>query len=335
MLKRIDFRVRCLTVLVTGATGFIGAWVVRSLHKLGLPLVMTDVRPDFSRLSVLLPDVGSLTFVEGDIVEPGFIASVVEKHKVDRIIHLAALQIPACRQDPIRGAMVNVTGTLRVFEAAKQSDRVKRIVYASSAAVFGPPSLYPSKPVKEDVLLKPTTHYGAFKVCNENCAAAYWAGHRIPSAGLRPHTVYGFGRDVGLTSDITTAMKAAVLDLPFRIRFGGLIDLQYAADVADAFVQCALADLDGARIYNIRGMVREVSEVVRTIEAIVPSSKGKITNETAPLPILAEFDDSALQRDAGPLRITPLEEGFRETIEVFSHLRDEGKLGPKDVVAVS
>jgi len=292
-----------------------------------MPVVLTDLKKDGTRLSVLVPDWESLPFIEGDITEPNFLLKVAEKFSVERIIHLAAWQIPLCRKDPVTGALVNVIGTIRVFETAKQlQGQIKRVVYASSVAVFGPPEIYGQTPVPEDVPLKPVTHYGAFKVCNELCANAYWHESGIPSAGLRPHTVYGFGRDVGVTADITTALKAVVLRRPFRIRFGGSVDLQYAADVAEAFVRCALADLDGARVYNLRGVSVSVEDIVRLMWGIEPEARDLISFEPAPLPLVFELDDSALQRDVGPLKVTSVEQGFRETLEIFRWLHKEGKL---------
>lgn len=316
-----------MSILVTGACGFIGAWVVKSLREKNLPIVLTDLKRNGTRLSVLVPDWEKLPFAEGDITEPEFLLDVAKQFQVERIIHLAAWQIPLCRQDPVGGALVNVVGTLRVFEAAKQlGGQIKRIVYASSVAVFGPAEMYEQKPVPENVPLKPVTHYGAFKVCNELCANAYWHEHGIPSAGLRPHTVYGFGRDVGVTADITTALKAIVLGQPFRIRFGGFVDLQYAADVAEAFVKCALANLDGARVYNLRGTPLSVPEIVRAMAEIEPAASELITFEPTPLPLVWDLDDSAIQRDVGPLKITPVKSGFAETLEIFRRLRDLGQL---------
>ncbi|MCS7264618.1 MAG: NAD(P)-dependent oxidoreductase [Armatimonadetes bacterium] len=316
-----------MSILVTGACGFIGAWVVKNLREKNLPVILTDLKRDDTRLSVLVPDWQSMPFVEGDITEPDFLHEVVKQFQVERIIHLAAWQIPLCRQDPIGGAMVNVIGTLRVFETAKQiREQIKRIVYASSVAVFGPSEIYERTPVNENVPLKPVTHYGAFKVCNELCANAYWHENGIPSAGLRPHTVYGYGRDVGVTADITTALKAIALRQPFCIRFGGFVDLQYAADVAEAFVKCALADLDGARVYNLRGTAMSVSEIISMMAEIEPEASELITFEPKPLPIVWEFDDSAIQRDVGPLKVTPVKSGFAETLEIFKRLKDLGKL---------
>lgn len=316
-----------MTVLVTGACGFIGAWVVKKLRERNLPVVLTDLYRSGQRLSVLVPDWETLPFVEGDITQPDFLTSVIERFGVDRIIHLAAWQIPLCRQDPIGGAMVNVIGTLRVFEAAKQlRQQVKHIVYASSVAVFGPPEMYGKMPVPEDVPLKPVTHYGAFKVCNELCANAYWHEHGISSIGLRPHTVYGFGRDVGVTADITTALKAIVLRRRFQIRFGGFVDLQYAADVAEAFVRCALTELDGAMVYNLRGTTMSVPEIVAIMAKIEPEAERLISFSPDPLPLVWDLDDSALRRDVGAIKVTPVEVGFRETLEIFRRLRDSGCL---------
>jgi len=316
-----------MSILVTGACGFIGSWVVKNLREKGLPVVLTDLKRDGTRLSVLVPDWQSLPFVEGDITEPNFLTDVASQFQVERVVHLAAWQIPLCRQDPVGGAIVNVIGTLRVFEAARKlRGQIKRVVYASSVAVFGPAEMYERLPVPENVPLRPVTHYGAFKVCNELCANAYWHEHGVPSAGLRPHTVYGFGRDVGVTADITAALKALALGQEFRIRFGGFVDLQYAADVAEAFVRCALTDLEGARVYNLRGTPMSVREIVEVMAEIEPEAERLISFEPTPLPLVWDLDDSALRRDIGQLPVTPVKSGFAETLEIFKRLRDLGQL---------
>src|SRR5207237_6299863 len=96
---------------------------------------------------------------------------------------------------------------------------------ASSAGVFGPPSLYPPGPLRDDAPPRPSTHYGVYKVANEETARVYWEEHRIRSSGFRPLSVYGPGRDVGVTATPTLAMKAAVLGRSFKIPYGGRTDL--------------------------------------------------------------------------------------------------------------
>src|SRR5262249_32347192 len=167
--------------------------------------------------------------VTGDITNASALPPVLEEFGVTRIIHLAGLQVPTCRAEPRLGAMVNVVGTINVFEAArKTAGRITRIVYPSSAAVVG--SAGEDSPPTDPDAPQPTSHYGAFKRCNEDNARVYYLDNGLSSIGLRPLTVYGVGRDFGITSDPTKAMKAAVVGRRFHIRFGGRTDFQYVAD---------------------------------------------------------------------------------------------------------
>jgi len=320
-----------LVVLVTGACGFIGSWTVRALLELGERVVLMDISKDLSRLKNVVEGVDRLPFIQGDILSDGLLDRAIEKHSVSSIIHLAAYQIPQCRADPLKGAQVNVLGTVRVFESARRyRDIVRRVVYASSAAVFGPPNIYRPGPVPAEAVLKPTTHYGAYKVCNEVTANAYWHEFGIPSTGFRPQVVYGYGRDVGVTSDATRAVKASVARRPFRIRFGGVIDMQYVEDVASLFAAAALKDLEGAKVYNVRGEVTSVECLIRTIEEVTGVT-GLITYEDNPLPIPADLDDSETEKDFGPLRKTSLREGVSRTAEFFKRLLDRGELDIRDL----
>ena len=125
---------------------------------------------------------------------------------------------------------------------------MQRLVYASSAAVFGPPEAYPPGPLADDVTLTPTTHYGYFKCCNEGNARIYFQDHGLSSIGLRPWTVYGVGRDFGMTSEPTKAIKSLALGRPYHITYGGWQDLQYVDDVAKMFVRCLEAPYSGGEV---------------------------------------------------------------------------------------
>ena len=113
--------------------------------------------------------------------------------------------------------------------------------------------------VDETVSPSPLTHYGVFKQANEGNARVYFADHGVSSVGLRPYSVYGVGRDAGLTSDPTRAIKSAVVGRPFRIRFSGVTDFIYTADTAAAFIACADAAPDGAHVFNLHGDARNVA----------------------------------------------------------------------------
>lgn len=316
--------------LVTGAHGFIGAWVVKRLLASNFKVVIFDKSPDPHRLRLIMDDdeIGRASFVAGDITDGEMVSQVVQGREITNIIHLAGLQVPTCRANPRLGAMVNVIGTINIFEAAKDSGgRVKRVAYASSAAVFGKSD----GPAPEELAGGMNTHYGAFKRCNEDNARVYFLENGVNSVGLRPLTVYGVGRDTGVTSDPTKAMKAAVVGRAFHIRFGGKTDFLYVADCADAFIRAASADLEGAFVFNSHGESVDMATVVEEIGNLVPEAKGLITFDPTPLALPPELDDSAIVHALGDIPHTSLTKGMKETIERFAFLRGEDRLDTNDL----
>ena len=323
-----------MTTLVTGAFGCIGAWVLRGLLADGERPVAFDLGDDPWRLRMIVgPDATSrVTIVRGDITDREQITRSVRDHEVDRLIHLAAWQVPLCRQDPPKGALVNVVGTANVFEAARATrGRIGHVVYVSSAAVFGPPSLYPPGPLADEAPPRPATHYGVYKVANEETARVYWAEHRLASAGFRPLSVYGPGRDFGVTAAPTLAMKAAVLGKRFTIGYGGSTDLIYAADVARALLAASKARLDGARVYNLHGESVKIAEVIRLIEAAWPRAKGLLSHVEEPPPFAEALDDARYQRELGPAPRTTVSDGVARTLETFARLSSEGRLDAREL----
>lgn len=320
------------TFLVTGAYGFIGAWVVKRLLAEGCRVIIFDRSSDPYRLRMIMDEdeLKQPVFIEGDIVSEYALSPVIADYNVTHIIHLAGLQVPVCRANPRLGALVNVVGTINVFEAAlKHRPQVRSVAYASSAAVFG--RFHQDRPVREDEAVNPTNHYGAFKRCNEDNARIYHLEHGLPSVGLRPLTVYGVGRDFGVTSDPTKAMKAAVIGRPFHIRFGGKTDFLYAADAADAFIRAAVLETDGAHVFNLHGDTAAIADIVAEIECIKPEAKGSLTWDETPLPIPPELDATALHTFLGRTQQTPITDGVRETIERFEALYRAGRLSTADL----
>jgi nucleoside-diphosphate-sugar epimerase len=318
--------------MVTGAHGFIGAWVVKRLLAEKAEVVIFDKSSDPHRMRMIMDEeeCARPIFIEGDITDPNLVSQIVADYRIGHIIHLAGLQVPACRANPRLGAAVNVIGTINIFEAAKNSDgQVKKVVYASSAAVFG--AADEDRAVSESEAGGMNTHYGAFKRCNEDNARVYFSENGISSIGLRPMTVYGAGRDTGMTSDPTKAMKSAVIGCPFHIRFGGKTDFLYVADCAAAFVRAANSDFAGAHVFNLHGETVPVAEVVREIEKLIPQSKGSITFAETAMAIPSELDDSAIINALGDIPHTPLSQGVRETIERFALLHREGRLDTSDL----
>jgi nucleoside-diphosphate-sugar epimerase len=308
-------------VLVTGARGFIGAWVVKTLLAEGRSVIALDSDPDRARLAAILEDDAptGLTEIPGDITDFDSLASVLVADGVGSIIHLAALQIPACAANPSRGALVNVVGTTNVLIAARDAGLDGPIVYASSVAALG----------VEGGNGRPATLYGVFKQANEATASLLWSNEEVASIGIRPHTVYGVGRDRGLTSDPTKAMLHAAAGLPFHIGFGGSFQMQLGADVARAFVAAADSDYRGATVLNLPTPPVEMAAVVAAIEAALPDSAGTITFDSKPLPLPARPDPDDVEAVLGALEETPLETGVEMTIRHFERLLARSQITPQ------
>jgi UDP-glucose 4-epimerase len=317
------------TYFITGAQGCIGSWIVKALIERGDTAVVFDRSDDARRLSAIMSDadLAKVRFVTGDITDGASVLSALGDSEASSVIHLAGLQVPTCKADPVTGALVNVAGTLNVFEAARNLG-LKRVVYASSAAVYGMND--DDVALDETAQCEPTTHYGVFKRANEGNARVYFLDHGVNSVGLRPLTVYGVNRDTGVTSDPTKAMKSAVLGQPFHIRFGGATDFQYVADTAAAFIACADSTLEGAHVFNLHGETVTVDRIASFINATADSDL--ITFGGPPIPIAAEMDDSAIRKTIGSLPSTPLETGMRETMDRFAALRDAGQLDTSDLI---
>lgn len=329
-----------MRVLLTGGYGCIGCWIVRRLLPRGDEVWVYDLKEDTRRLRQIVADeqAAQVRFVAGDVTDQEALKRAISEYGITHVVHLAGLQVPTCRAQPTLGARVNVEGTLAVFEAVRAAGgQVQRLVYASSAAVFGPPGDYPAErypgPLADDVPLTPTTHYGYFKCCNEGNARIYYQDHGLSSIGLRPWTVYGVGRDLGMTSEPTKAIKAVALGRSYAISYGGWQDLQYVEDVAAVFVRCLEAPYQGAKSYNLRGDVVDLPTFHRALCQAAPEAERLVTFGTRQIGIAYDLDDAALQRDLGPIAKTPLLDGIRQTLRLFRALHAAGRLDTSDLDA--
>ena len=313
------------TYLVTGSMGCIGSWVLKHLSDRGDRVIATDLGADPVRPRLLMSDetLGKMVWKQLDVTDTKAVSDIVTSEGVDRIIHLAGLQIPFCRANPALGATVNVTGTVNVFEAAKQAG-IKTISFASSLAALGPPEDYDTWPLGDDALPNPNTLYGVYKVANEGTARVYASESGVGSIGLRPYTVFGIGRDQGVTADCAKAILAATIGQPFHIRFGGQVALQHASDVALAFIHSADAATPDAHICNLRNSVVDISAFVAALKDIVPNAE--ITHDDTPLPFPADLDDSGLRQLLGEVPFTPLGDAIAKDVEAYGALVKSGQI---------
>jgi UDP-glucuronate 4-epimerase len=310
--------------LVTGANGCIGSWIVHELLAEGASVVALDLNSDASRLTLILSgaELAGVPFIEGDIRDEATVDGAIAAHGITNVIHLAALQVPLCRDNPPLGAAVNVVGTVNIFEAVRRrSDTARSLVYASSVAAYD--ELEEGTDAGA-MVTQPSTLYGVFKRANEGIGTRYARDFGVGSIGLRPHTVYGVGRDQGLTAAPTSAMLYAAAGTPYRIPFGGYIQFQYARDVALAFIAASRAVGSDASVYDLPGQAIPMEEIVAAI--VAEASNAPISFEPNPLPFPSALDGGSLEAVVGRLQQTPLANGVRETVERFRVLLADGRL---------
>ena len=256
--------------LVTGALGCLGAWTLKALLDDGEDPVGYDLGQDDSRLRLVLDETerARVTLVSGDVADGDALGWTLDEHEITHVVHLAALQVPFCRADPVRGARVNVLGTVVVFETVKaRLDRIPGLAFASSTAVYNASD--PS-PAPESGGTAPSTLYGTYKLANEGTARVFWEDCSVASIGIRPYVVYGPGRDQGMTSGPSVAMAAAARGEGAEIAYGGSAQYDFAPDVGRAFALAARAATDRAHVANVPGEPATMEEVVSAIEAAAP-----------------------------------------------------------------
>lgn len=313
--------------LVTGAMGCVGAWVVRGLLRAHQAVVAFDASNDDHRLKLILEEeeLARLVRMQGDITDFKQVEAAVQGHGINRIIHLAALQVPFCKADPTLGASVNVVGTVNMFEAARRAG-IARVVYASSIGVFGLSEEYPDGVVSDSSEPRPRTLYGVYKQANEGTARVYWWDHGLSSTGLRPYVVYGVGRDQGMTAGPTWAMFAAAAGKPYRIPYGGVCGLNYVEDVAQVFIDAAERSQPGAEVFNVGGVKADMAEIVAAIEEAVPAARGQMSYVDNHLPLPDGMEDEGLREQMPHLKQTSLPAGVQQTIRHFQTALSRGTI---------
>jgi UDP-glucuronate 4-epimerase len=244
------------SVLVTGASGFIGLHLVAVLRAEGIRVVgAADTVGDFL-----------------DVTDPHRLHEVFDRFRPDTVVHLGGVSGPmVSRERPWSIVDVNVGGTANLLEAARISG-VRRFVLASSNAVYGSNP----GPLDEDVtMVNPSSVYGASKIAAEHLLGVYGRRYGLVTCSLRISSVYGPGRNTHCI--ITSFIRDALARRVSRVAFGADIACQYVYvdDVVRAVV-CALdagRQLDGQPI-NISGAeLVEVGEIAGIVAELLPQAR--------------------------------------------------------------
>lgn len=257
-------------ILVTGAAGFIGSSLLREAADRSVTAVGFDNLSNGKARNIPLSN-PRVKFVEGDVRDAEAIRKAVADHRPSAIIHLAALvSVPRSIDDPDLNFSLNLDGTHQVLEAARIGG-IKRVVFASSAAVYGNTA---TLPISEDSPTRPLSPYGAAKLAGENLLCAYANSYGISATALRFFNVFGPRQDPtspysGVISIFADRLAAGE---PLTVYGDGrqTRDFVSVGDVARCLADAAEIVDPGFRVVNVcTGRATSVCELIDALGEVV------------------------------------------------------------------
>jgi len=256
-------RFRHKKVLVTGGAGFVGSNLVNKLYKEGADVAILDdlFTGDLSFIE------HRAKFTQGCVTDYSLIESLAKE--VDIVFHLAARNIIASTKDPLMDFNVNVGGTLNILIAAKEHN-IERVVYTSSASVYGNPR---HLPIHEDDPLTVLNPYAASKLSAEHYCSAFYESYNTPVTILRYSNIYGTNQSpenqyCGVVSKFFEEM---LNDRPPKIHGDGeqTRDFTYVDDAVEATILAALSPKAIGEVFNVAtGTETTVNELASLIDDV-------------------------------------------------------------------
>ncbi len=293
-------------VLVTGAKGFVGRYLVDALIKEGAEVIGLSTDGDGAQQE-------GLRWKAGDITRPASLEGLCKD--VDMVYHLAAISnVDASIKNPLRTIETNTMGTANVLEEARKAG-VKKFVYVSSAHVYGVPQYLP---IDEKHPVVPREAYAASKIAAENIVQAYGNSYGMEYAILRPFNMFGPGQDPSflIPGVIEQALKNRIIKVgntdPTR-------DFMYVEDAVKVFL---LVGEKGRGVFNVgSGKETRIADMVILIrDAIDPainilSAEDRKRAGNVEIPRMRA--DVTKLESLGPIALTGIERGIKQSIASY------------------
>ena len=301
-------------VLITGGAGFIGSHVAERLVASGSAVRVLD-NLSTGRRENLASLGNAVELVEGDIRDAAAVRRCAEGR--DAIVHLAAIaSVAASIEDPVGTHQANFDGTLNVLEAARQLG-VPRVVYASSASLYGDNTRLP---LSEDERPQPLSPYAADKLSGEHYLGYYARQHGLKATSFRFFNIFGPRQDPlsPYSGVISIFVDRARQGLPLKIFGDGrqTRDFVYVADLADILCESLDRPLPNPSVINVgRGQAQSLLDLVSALEALLGHSL--VLEHAAPRPgdiVHSCADVRRLHELFGRLPGTSLTDGLRELL---------------------
>ncbi len=296
--------------LITGGAGFIGSHLVKELVSQGQQVTVLD-NLSGGNLSNLKSVWNQITFIEQDIRNADALVNALDQ--VDFVLHHAALiSVAESMEKPQETAEINVQGTVNVLEAARKN-QVKRVVFASSAAVYG---TRPELPYTENTPIDCQSPYAWSKQAGAELCQLYTKAYGVEAVALRYFNVFGPGQNPNsaYAAVIAKFMQLAVANQPLGIDWDGLQsrDFVNVQDVVQANLLAATQGKPG-EIYNVAsGRTYTLLELADTIEQVSGRKLARVSRPKRPGDVHESSADISKIRAIGFVPSVSLKEGLEQ-----------------------
>ena len=318
-----------MVYMVTGGAGFIGVRVARDLLRQGDIVVLYDTSPHVESLKRVIPSdlVDGLALVSGNVLDLAKMIDTAKRYAVKKIIHLAYLLGPDSSDNPLMAIRVNCEGTVNVFETARLLE-LERVVWASSAGVYGEARHYRESILPNDAPHRPIYIYGACKSLCEFVATHYFTKWGVDGIGLRLTFIYGPDVRRGAAADLFTGLiDKPAMGIPSIVPFGDdTMNLQHVDEASRLLIMAADAPKTSTRVFNTTGEVVRVRDAVGYVRELLPDA------EITTLPglywgvgVIPRYDTNRLEEEIGFKPRYGLKEGLRRSI---NEVRAQSGLAP-------
>lgn len=317
-------------VLVTGATGFLGGWVIRRLVGLGSEIRVL-VR-DWEPRCILVREgcLDSVTVARGDVTDQVLLERILNENEIVTVIHLAAqTTVPAAGRNPVSTFSSNVAGTWSVLEACRRSPTVQQVVVASSDKAYGSAG---REKYREETPLRASSPYDVSKACADMIARSYATTFRLPVVVTRCGNFFG-GGDLNWNRIVPGTVRSVIRGHRPEIRSDGTLvrDYLYVEDGAEATLLLAERLAGGeslaGQVFNFSAeqpmtVVEVVEEILKVMGSdLEPVVLGKGQGE---IPYQALSADKA-RRALGWNPRFSMKEGLEQTVDWYRSFFGEGK----------
>ncbi len=267
-----------MNILVTGGAGYIGSGLILKIREEFTDSAITSLdnltRGNYDLIHHLHRE-GRCRLLVGDVRKKSDLEKVIGR-ETSAIVHLAAVVgIPMCKENPQKAIATNVYGTHNVLEAARRDD-VEKVIFASSAAVYGNPV---RTPVSEDHPLRPVNLYGVTKLSGEMLLYQQYVNHGLDTVSLRIGNPYGIGAYTHSDTVMPIFVNQALRGQPLTIYGDGTqsLDFIHIQDVIQAIILALKTDrsMAGESLNVGVGEPTSVNTVAETVSRTVSAEHGK------------------------------------------------------------